>query len=332
MQTYLDMLAYKRPHLSSSERKFINRFIRPVGVEEDACGNLIKRIDNPDGTPSPVLWSSHTDSVHSKSGKQSVLLCQDGFIRALESDCLGADCATGVWLMLEMIGANVPGLYIFHRGEERGGIGSTFISTKTPELLEGIKFAIAFDRRGFQDVITEQWGGVCCSTVFARSLADQLGMRYQPSPDGVFTDTANYTDIVPECTNISVGYQDEHRSYERQHAGHLIELRDALLRLDVSGLVKVREPKAEYRYDRYDFSRWQPEDDDHDWVDDFYAEQRKAREAFDNTAFRSSTRSRYQRLLDAINDHPDAVASLLEDYGIGADEILGLACGTRMSA
>lgn len=332
METYLEMLTYMRPHRSKSESKFINRYIRPEGVEEDASGNLIKRIPEADGSASVVLWSSHVDTVHKKGGRQQVRLYEDGFIRAVDSDCLGADCTSGVWLMLEMIRANVPGLYIFHRGEERGGIGSGFIASKTPERLSGIKFAIAFDRRDFQDVITEQWGGVCCSTVFARSLADKLGMKYKPSPDGVFTDTANYTELVPECTNISVGYQNEHRSHERQHADHLIRLRDALLKLDTKGFVEAREPVKAYVYDKYEYSRWQPGDDDHDWVDDFYKEQKKARDAFDRTAFRSSTKSSYQRLLEAINDHPDAAASLLEDYGIGADEILELAAGIRLTA
>ena len=127
MQSYLDMLAYKRPNGSASERKFINRFLRPLSVQEDAAGNLIKRI----GT-APVLWSSHTDTVHRDSGKQHVILCEDGYVRAVGSDCLGADDASGMWIMIEMIKAGVEGLYIFHRGEECGGHGSSHIASKTP--------------------------------------------------------------------------------------------------------------------------------------------------------------------------------------------------------
>jgi hypothetical protein len=40
------------------------------------------------------------------------------------SNCLGADCTTGVWLILEMIKANVPGVYVIHSDEEVGGKGA----------------------------------------------------------------------------------------------------------------------------------------------------------------------------------------------------------------
>jgi hypothetical protein len=44
------------------------------------------------------------------------------------SSCLGADDAAGVWLLCEMIRAGIPGLYVFHRNEERGGRGAEFFA------------------------------------------------------------------------------------------------------------------------------------------------------------------------------------------------------------
>lgn len=43
------------------------------------------------------------------------------------SNCLGADCTTGVWLILEMIKARIPGIYVIHNDEEIGCIGATNI-------------------------------------------------------------------------------------------------------------------------------------------------------------------------------------------------------------
>lgn len=315
MLTYLEMLTYKRPHGSASERKFINRYIRPLGVETDAAGNLYKRI----GT-APVAWCAHTDSVHKASGRQAIAVDASGYVTALDSDCLGADDASGIWLMMQMIHAKVEGLYIFHRGEEVGGIGSSYIADETPELLAGIDYAIAFDRQDFTDVITEQWGGVCASDTFARSLGHQLGMGYKPSDMGVFTDTANYVRLVPECTNISVGYMGQHRPNECQHLGHLWNLRNALVTIDIKALIVERDhtiiPIRDYqasgsRYeDNYQSDRYGS------WLDGYGVSH-----GFQDNR-RSSRASSYDRLLDAIADHPNLVAQILEEYGINADDIL----------
>jgi acetylornithine deacetylase/succinyl-diaminopimelate desuccinylase-like protein len=54
------MLTYCRPAKSPTEAKFIERFLRPLGVKRDKFGNHFLKIG---GAPK-VLWSSHTDSVH----------------------------------------------------------------------------------------------------------------------------------------------------------------------------------------------------------------------------------------------------------------------------
>lgn len=244
---FADMLTYCRPDQSRTERKFIAKYIFPLGgVFFDKKGNAYKQVgDNP-----TVLWSCHTDTVHRAKGFQKIVYWPhknsgDIFFevdnKKVRSSCLGADDTCGVWLMIQMIKANVPGLYIFHRGEEVGGQGSKWISEKNKTALEGIKFAIAFDRKGEKSVITYQRSKRCCSDEFAKSLAEQLGMGHECDTGGSFTDTASYVDLIPECTNISAGYQDAHCAYESTNVDYLFRLRDALLKLDVTKLVEKRK-------------------------------------------------------------------------------------------
>ena len=326
MQTYLDMIVYRRPHASATEEAFIERFLTPLGVETDEAGNVIKRI----GT-APVLWSCHTDTVHRMEGIQKVAIDKGQVVLAedeKESNCLGADCTTGVWLMVEMIKAGVEGLYIFHRGEECGGKGSSHIATKTPELLDGIKFAIAFDRYGTNSVITHQFGR-CASDEFANSLKDQLD-GFKLDDGGIFTDTANYTGIVPECTNISVGYYGHHGMGERQNLAFMSWLLDKMIALDISKLVEKRKPgEDDYRsfgrtrtYGSYGYGNsnrylgWGSAYDMYE--EDYYTAQ--AATIFQRPAERIVSQGK-QDMIDLVRDNPEAVADLLDQYGLTATDI-----------
>lgn len=291
----LEMLTYRRPAWSRTERKFINRFIVPLGVCEDAFGNLYKRI----GT-APVLYSCHTDTVHMESGRQRVRVSKGIVVQDdARSNCLGADDTAGAWLMMEMIRADQPGLYVFHRAEEVGGKGSEFIAGQTPELLAGIDCAIAFDRRGHTSIITHQ-GGRCCSDAFAKSLARALGMGHVTDSGGMFTDTANYTGLIGECTNVSVGYMNEHTKRETLDLTYMEHLHKALLALDVTELVSARGA-GEADPDDYDYSKGWPGHFDDD----------------DQMPIGQTTRV----LAALVRDHPDEVADWLEEYGITPDEI-----------
>lgn len=286
LQTLLSMLTVKRPHASASETDFIARYLSPLGVTPDGFGNLMLRIgENPH-----LLWSSHTDTCHRRPGTQRIVF--DGSIVSIDdpeiSNCLGADCTAGVWLMTEMIKACIPGLYVFHRGEERGGLGSSWIAQNTPTLLTGIRAAIAFDRRGTRSIITHQRGARSCSEAFATSFAAALGLDHEVDPTGTFTDTANYVHLVGECTNISVGYEDEHTAHETLDVTYLLRLRDALVRTALTHLVFARAP-GDIDDDPYEMwlpSRAQP------W-------------------YRPS-----RTLYDLVHDHPAAVADFLEQHGI----------------
>jgi len=238
MHLLREMLSYRRPAGSASERDFIRRFLDPVpGMALDGFGNRWLRI----GDHPTSLFSAHTDSVHHRGGRQRLaedLRTQRWF--KTDGAPLGADDATGCWLLLQMIAQGVPGLYLFHREEESGGYGSDWIARHDSGRLAGIRRAIAFDRRGTGDVITHQNGVRTCSQTFAQALADQLGLDFAPCPDGVFTDTAHYAGQVAECTNLSIGYENAHTAAEYQDYGFLEELLPALLRVEWDALPVAR--------------------------------------------------------------------------------------------
>ena len=104
---YIDMLSYMRPEGTKAQRKFCNRFLRPVFGEPDDRGNYILRIGNP-----TIAFMSHHDTVHKNGGRQNVVIDSGGFATTTTQNCLGADCTTGVYIMLRMIEAGIEGLYI----------------------------------------------------------------------------------------------------------------------------------------------------------------------------------------------------------------------------
>ena len=57
----------------------------------------------------------------------------------------------------------------------------------------------------------------------------------------IFTDTANFVDYIPECTNISVGYFEEHSSKEYQNITFLTQLCRACVNVNWEGLTTFRK-------------------------------------------------------------------------------------------
>lgn len=234
-----EILSLKRGKDTRGEYELIRKFIKPLeGVQRDAYGNYYLRI----GT-APILWSCHTDTVHKldpHTQYQKLLVSgENHYIMAENSDCLGADNGVGVWIMLQLIKAGKEGLYIFHRAEEVGGLGSRYIARETPELLAGINYAVAFDRRANTSVITHQ-GTRTCSDQFAQELCDLLGMDHVKDDGGTFTDTANYSSLIPECTNISAGFNREHTKSEWVDALYVKRLAERLLEVDFTTLTVSR--------------------------------------------------------------------------------------------
>lgn len=263
----MNMLMFKRPANSKTEAIFCKRYLMPAGARPDAHGNYWLVLPGNDD----ILFSSHTDTVHKTPGTQQ-LLYGGGLLSAKESNCLGADCGVGVWLMLEMVKAKVPGTYIWHAEEEIGGKGSDYIAKNMLDKIQNKKFAIAFDRSGTDEIITHQFCGRTASDAFASSLAAILHpLKYEKSEYGSFTDTANYAGIIPECTNLSVGYYKQHQTTEHLDIPHAMALRAALCAADWPRLVASRDPSVKeprvyaWAKNRYDDSKWWQDETTKKW-------------------------------------------------------------------
>ena len=241
VQTLLEMLTWCRPHGSRADREFATRYVAPTGAVQDAYGNWQYQQGN-----GRILWSCHTDTVHRVSGRQRVEYHAASGLAMLPehspSNCLGADDTIGVWMLGELIRAGVPGHYTWHYGEESGGIGSR--AAVRAGQVPDVDAVIAFDRAGYGDVVTHQWGGRTCSDAAAWQIAGLLtdaGLKYVPRA-GVYTDSAEYADVIRECTNLSVGYQGQHTKHETADLEFARRLRDVVCGLDWGRLVPEREP------------------------------------------------------------------------------------------
>ena len=133
---------------------------------------------------------------------------------------------------------------MFHYGEEVGGIGSRGIASEHSEFLRGFDKAIAFDRKGSQDIITHQGGGRTASDEFALALAAELDMGHKPDDSGTFTDTSNYSEIILECSNVSCGYENCHTPNETLDVEYLLALRKACIKVDWESLPASRDPSV----------------------------------------------------------------------------------------
>jgi hypothetical protein len=225
--------------------------IFPKDIEKDEHGNYFYKIGD-----SRTIFASHLDTV-SKRYEQVTHVIDGDIIRTDGKTTLGADDKAGVTVMLYMIENQIPGLYYFFIGEEVGCIGSG-LAAQYGDFKGKYDRIISFDRRNTGSVITHQSSGRCCSNEFADALCNEFneaGMSYKKDSGGVYTDSAEFVDIVPECTNISVGYYKEHTVDEHQDIDHLSKLAVACTKVNWEDLPVERDPKSKYgRYDGDDYS------------------------------------------------------------------------------
>jgi len=254
MRTLYHALSLRRAAGSLVEAQFVAWLCNRLPVTMvDELGNI--HVDTRKGPHHRTMFTSHTDTVHyNKTSTQANAIRLDGNMWRADGAALGADDGAGIALMLHMLEHGIPGYYIFFRGEECGGVGSSGLADAMPGAFYGIDRAIAFDRAGYHDVITHQSGGRCCSDAFADALSAQLStddmeVCFVPSQDGVFTDTANLMELVAECTNISVGYKNQHGDREEQDVAFLQKLADRLVQVQWDDLPVERDPRVrESRY------------------------------------------------------------------------------------
>lgn len=256
MTTLQRALSVKRPHAGTGVAAFTTWLATavPDHLQEttfvDACGNL--HVDARTNDNHRTLFVAHVDTVHRVEGKNPIRKVKnktEHVWHATPDSCLGADDGAGVAMLMHMMHAGVVGYYVFTQGEECGGIGAKHLAKYQPELLDQFDRAIAFDRRNVDSVITHQGYGRCCSDVFGQALAnalndDDMTLMYSTDDSGVYTDTAEFTDNIPECTNISIGYYSEHGEREHLDVNHLQALSRAVVKFDWDALPTERDPKV----------------------------------------------------------------------------------------
>lgn len=255
------ILQSKRSHNSSGDHAFRKWLESQFKTYYTKAGNLVVTTDD----KSDVMFSCHIDTCHSpvvsddKPQKLDFDPNLGHIFLAPESQktghVLGADDGAGVYILLRMIAANVPGTYVFHVGEEVGCVGSRAMVAQEAKWLAKFNLAVAFDRPQAFEVIHTQGGQVCSSVKCATALALALTtdtLAYEPSANGVLTDTKHYRNIIPECLNIGVGYSFQHSRQEYQDVYHLEALANRCCEINWSALPIDRDPaepaKPQYTY------------------------------------------------------------------------------------
>lgn len=229
-------------------------------LNKDNHGNYFINIGQ-----SRTIFASHLDTA-CKTQVRVKHVIDKHVIRTDRTSILGADDKAGITIMLCMIENAIPGLYYFFIGEEVGCIGSG-LAAKFYETAGHFDRIISFDRRGTTSVITHQSSMRTCSDEFGKELSKQLnrhGMSYKIDNTGIYTDSAEFTSVIPECTNISVGYYQEHSTNENQDINHLYKLSQACLKIDWEKLPTKRDiHKVESKWDstkwdddRYDYGNY----------------------------------------------------------------------------
>ncbi len=307
--------------LEESVVKLITEFT----LEKDEFGNYYYIIKKPDGTFSNTMFSAHLDTIdrgptsytsghydselkkwiypekteeEKEKDKEKLIkhLFDGDFVKTDGNTNLGADDKAGVTIMINLMSEGVPGLYYFFMGEESGCVGSSSLSRVYKNKVESgalpqVNKCIAFDRRGYDSVITEQMSSECCSDVFAKDLAAKLneyGFWFKPDPTGVYTDSAEFVDVISECTNLSVGYFSEHTTSEKQDLEFLELFAITLTKIDWENLLVSRDAsKITYKgkksttYNNRYGADW-------DWGDD-YGEYWYGNRNFNNTNTNTNT-------------------------------------------
>lgn len=261
--------------IPSGQEKLIEPLL-PKGYKKDFHGNYYIKIGD-----SSVMFTSHCDTADSGEPKEVNHVFEGKIIKTDGKTILGADDKAGMAIMYHMIENKVPGLYYFFLSEERGCVGSRALNDylkangKYDPIFKNINKVIAFDRRDYDSVITFQVGERCCSDEFADELAKRLnaagGFAYRKDTTGAVTDSHQVAERFSECTNLSVGYKDQHSTRETQDIEFLTKLAEACTKVDWDTLPAKRDPsKTEYSYSRGNYG-YSGRNYKNDWQEDWWS-------------------------------------------------------------
>jgi hypothetical protein len=240
--TFLELVSHTCPTAEAEEARF-GAYLTGTGWTVDEVGNYWKTVGE-----STTMFTAHLDDVSTshlevlpiitveKSGDE-VAECGD-------AEVLGGDAKAGMAVMLYMISQGVPGTYVLFSQEEIGRVGSI-------AAVSGIKTGqynrcVSFDRKGVDDIITFQSGIRTCSDEFGEALAASLLMNHKICSKGSYTDSYSFRGVIPECTNVAVGYDFAHTEYESQNLTYLTVLAEACTEVNWEMLPTKRKPTFEF--------------------------------------------------------------------------------------
>jgi hypothetical protein len=264
-ETFLKLTAYEIPY--GFEKNI--EFFLPKNINKDEFGNYYLKIGE-----TKTIFCCHLDT-YSRVYQRVKHRIKGNIISTDGTTILGGDDKAGVCVLLSMIESNISGLYYFFRGEEgllapSGTWGSKNALKKYADKFKNYNKCIAFDRKKKGSIITHQMWQECCSSEFAKSLIDEFkkaGMNYQEDDGGFWCDSGTFMEDISECTNISVGYDNEHTKNEIQDIDYLDKLCKTVIKIDWENLIVKRDPsiyetgivyKSAGRQSKYNF-----EDDDY---------------------------------------------------------------------
>ena len=265
-ETFLRLTSKTVPYGHEDQLVASMRELFPKGMQKDEWGNYFYKVGD-----SRSIFAAHLDTV-SKEYVTVTHVFDGNLIKTDGKTTLGADDKAGITVLLWMIQNNVPGLYYFFIGEEVGCIGSGN-AAKFGFFKGNYDRIISFDRRDVDSIITFQSSARCCSDDFADALCKELNknvkLSYRKDTGGVYTDSAEFTHLVPECTNVSVGYYKEHTTNESQDILHLTDLAEACVLVDWENLPTKRDPSThewkDYSYPTYTRKDYGYHDDYYDY-------------------------------------------------------------------
>jgi len=218
-QLFLNLTSYTIPHgMEHTLEKYF-----PNGIQKDGCENYYMKIGD-----SRTIFTCHMDTACGEYEKVNHVI-RGNMISTDGRTVLSGDDKNGMTILLYMIYRKVPGTYYFFAGEECGMVGAHYILQKNREFFYDYDRMVSFDRRAYHSVITHQIGRRGCSQEFALALAEELNsknadFKYVPDSTGIYTDSASFIGIIPEITNLSVGYFGEHSHGERTDIKFLSDL------------------------------------------------------------------------------------------------------------
>jgi hypothetical protein len=238
VRDFMRLARYTSPY--GNEHARFDPILLPDGWTKDPHGNYVYHVPGESST----LFAAHVDTADSHPHRVRYHVTGN-FIATDGGSILGADNRAGIAVLRHLIRSGVPGTYMLFVGEEVGMVGSTK-AAKDMEEYDYLR-VICWDRRGYGSIVSQQMGDITTSPEFVQALIDQYalsGMTMQEDTDGVYTDSYSFVHLIPECTNIGVGYFSAHSKSEMQDAQYLVDIAEASVEVDWENLPAARVPET----------------------------------------------------------------------------------------